>query len=130
MLRADEGRAAVAFVLAMAIGLSLSSSLGIYSLSDLQNKLADIPKTFEEGLQIIETKTYNICHNVKWREIKAMGVKITETAFKGFLQLCERLVLNLGSLRIYADVEARVMWVYSNPSNSGADSDVCYVQFA
>jgi hypothetical protein len=127
--KSKDGNAAIVAVLAIAAVFFLASLLGIHSLNDAQNELDDVQMNFEQGLQVVETKTYNICYNVQWSEIKAAGVKITETSLKGFLQLCERLALNLGNLKVYADVEARVMWVYADPSHGGNDLDVYYIQF-
>ena len=83
----------------------------------------------EEGIEIVNSKSYRLSSNVKWNRIKAAGIKIKETSLKGFLQICERLALDLGSLQLYVDFEARVMWVYSDPSTTEADREAYYVQF-
>jgi hypothetical protein len=129
VLKANGGKTAIVAVLAIALVLSLSSSLGILSLNDAKDRLSDVQVKFEEGLEFIQSKSYSICSNVKWTEIKAAGMKMTETSLKGFLQVCERIALNLGSFKVYADFEARVMWVYTDPSNARADSEVYYVRF-
>lgn len=95
---------------------------------EVKDELGGIEAKFDDGLEIIKSKTYAVSNDIKWSEIEAAGIKITETSFKGFLQICERLALNLGNLKIYADVEARVMWVYSN-SGENADTEAYYVQF-
>ena len=128
-MRANEGKASIVIVLAVVSVLVLSSSLHIFSLGQVEEELVSIKMKFEEGLEIIKSRSYKICSNVRWNEMQAAGIKITETSLKGFFQICERLALNLGNLQIYADFEARVMWVYSDPSNRGADTEVYYVQF-
>ena len=130
IIRASEGKSSIAIVmLAVALLLALSSALGISSPKQVEEELVGVKMKFEEGLEIIRSKSYRICNNVKWNEMQAVGIKITETSLKGFFQICKRLALNLGNLQIYADVEARVMWVYSDTSNGGVDTEAYYVQF-
>lgn len=128
-MRANEGKSSAVIVLAVALVLVLSSSLGISSLNQAEEELIGVEVKLEEGLEIIKSKSHKICSNVKWSEIKAAGIKVAETSLKGFLQICERLTLNLGNLQIYVDLEARVMWVFSDSSNEEADTEVYYVQF-
>jgi len=127
-LGTNEGKASIVMILG--IGLVMGLLLTKIPLPpEVREELTDIEATFEDGLEIITSKTYTVFTNVKWSEIKAAGIKVTETGLKGFLQICERLALNLGNLKIYADIEARVMWVYSNSSSETADTEVYYVQF-
>lgn len=127
MLKANDGKTAIVAVLAIA--LVLSSSVGIFSINNIKDNLSDVQMKLEEGLEIIKSKSYSISSSVKWTEIKAAGIKTTETSLKGFLQICERIALNLGNFKVYADFEARVMWVYADTSNVGADSEVYYLRF-
>jgi hypothetical protein len=129
LVKARDGRTVIVALLAIALVLSISSSLGILSMNDIKDKLNDVQMKFEEGFEFIKSKSYSIYNNVKWTEIQAAGIRITETSLKGFLQLCERITLNFGSIKVYADVEARVMWVYTDPSVARADSEVYYVTF-
>ena len=129
IVRATEGKSSIVVVLAVALVLVLSFSLGISSPKQVEEELVGVKMKFEEGLEIIKSRSYKICSNVRWNEMQAAGIKITETSLKGFFQICERLALNLGNLQIYADFEARVMWVYSDSSDRGADTEVYYVQF-
>lgn len=124
---ANKGKSPIIFVLALAI--VLSSIFGISLPKQVEEELVGVRMKYEEGLEIIKSKSNMICSNVKWSEMQAAGIKITQTSLNGFLQICERLVVSLGNLRIYADFEARVMWVYSDPSNEEADTEVYYVQF-
>lgn len=117
------------FILTLAIVLTLSSSFGVFSLNRAA-ELIGVEVNLDEGLEIIRNRSYRICSNVRWDEMKAVGTRLTEQSWKGFLQICERLVFDLGNLQIYVDVEARVMWVYSDPSNEGANAEAYYVQFA
>jgi len=128
MKRLNGGTASTVFVLAVVLVLVLSSSLGIFSLNQVED-LVGVTLKLEEGLEIIKSRSHTISSNVKWNEIKAAGIEVTETSLKGFLQICERLALDLGNLQIYLDVEARVMWVYSDPSTEEADTEVYYIQF-
>ena len=127
-MHANEGKSSTVVVLAVALVLVLSSYGGI-SLNQVTDELVGATVKLEEGLEIIKSRSYEISGNVKWNEIKAAGIKVTETSLKGFLQICERLALDFGNLRIYVDLEARVTWVYSDPSNEEADTEVYYVQF-
>jgi len=129
IMRASEGKSSAIVILAVASMLVLSSSLGISSLKQVGEELVGVKTKFEEGLEIVKSESYEVCTNVKWTEMKAAGIKMTETSLKGFLQICERLVLNLGNLQIFVDLEARVMWIYSDSSNGGADTEAYYVQF-
>ena len=127
-MRGNDGRSSMVFILALALVLTLSSSLGIFSL-DQAAEVIGVEMNLDEGLEIIRNTSYRICSNVRWDEMKAAGTRLTEQSWKGFLQICERLVFELGNLQIYVDVEARVMWVYSDPSNEGANAEAYYVQF-
>ncbi|MEM2129054.1 MAG: hypothetical protein QXZ70_00495 [Candidatus Bathyarchaeia archaeon] len=127
MLKANDGKTAIVAVLAIA--LVLSSSVGIFSINNIGDKFSNIEMRLEEGIEIIKSKSYSISSSVKWTEIKAAGIKTTETSLKGFLQICERIAVNLGNFKVYADFEARVMWVYDGASNVGADSEVYYLKF-
>lgn len=51
--------------------------------------------------------------------------KATEMGIDGFMQVCERLAFDFGKLRVYADIECRLLWVCSEADNS----EVYYVQF-
>jgi len=118
--RANKGKSSILIVLAIAI--VLASTFGISLPKQVEERLVGVKMKLEEGLEIITNKSYMVCDNTKWSEIKAAGVKRTETSLKGFLQICERLAFNLGNLQVYADVEARIMWVYADTSNEGADT--------
>lgn len=128
MKRLNGGTPSTVVVLAVVLVLVLSSSLRIFSMNQVED-LVGVTMKLEEGLEIVKSRSYEICSNVKWNEVKAAGIKTTETSWKGFLQICERFSMNLGNLRIYVDFEARLMWVYSDPSVEGSDTDVYYVQF-
>jgi hypothetical protein len=95
----------------------------------LFNELSSLRTTLDESVEIVESEGYWISYNVKWNEIKATGIKLTEKSWKGFLQVCERLAVNFGYLQIYLDLEARVMFVYANPSDPQSDREAYYVQF-
>jgi hypothetical protein len=121
--KANQGKGSAIMVFVFLI-LSIAT-LGFINNGEISNKLTGIVMTMEEGMEIVSSKSYEICSNVKWSEIKATGVKVTEMGLDGFLQVCERLALDLGNLRIYADVECRLLWIYSETNNS----EVYYVQF-
>jgi hypothetical protein len=124
-LKANQGQTAIATILAIALVLS---TVGIFSMK-IGDDLNGVKMKLEEGLEIVKSRSYSITSNVKWIEIQATGIKVTETSLKGFLQICERIALSLGNLRVYADLEARVMWVYADASSAGADSEVYYTRF-
>lgn len=128
-MRGNGGRSSTVIVLALAVALTLSSSLSILSLNQAA-ELIGIEMNLDEGLEIIRNRSYKICSNIRWDEMKTAGIKLTEQSWKGFLQICERLTLDFGNLQIYVDLEARVMWVYSDPSSEEADIEAYYVQFA
>jgi hypothetical protein len=126
MGRAKNGNGAIAAVIVVAI---LAIGFLGFSPKILQENIETVKMKIEDGLEVISTKSYQICSNVRWSEIKAAGVKVTETSFDGFMQLCQRLALDIGNLRVYADVELRLLWVYSPSSDGTSDSEVYYVQF-
>ena len=64
--------------------------------------------------------------NVRFEQIKAAGVRFTKESWDTFLQICDRLVLSWGHFTVYADIEARVMFVYSTSSEP---QDAYYVTF-
>ena len=125
--RANRGKSPIVIVLAIAI--VVFSTFGISLPKQIEEELAGVTVKLGEGIEIIRSRSYEICSSVKWNEIKAAGIKVTETSLKGFLQICERLALDLGDLQIYVDVEARVMWVYSDSSKEEADTEAYYLQF-
>lgn len=128
-MRVNSGKSPIGIILALALVLVLSSSFGISSLNRVTEELIGIEMRLEEGLEIITSKSYRVCNNVRWNEMKAGGMRLTEESWKGFLQICERLVFELGNLQVYVDFEARVMWVYSDSLSEEADTEVHYVQF-
>jgi hypothetical protein len=79
-----------------------------------------------DGIQVISKKGYQITENVKFEQIKAAGIKFTQESWNAFLQICDRLVLSWGHLTVYADIEARVMFVYSASSQP---QEAYYVTF-
>jgi len=114
--------------LVAAVALILVSSVFGFSLPreavEVAEELTGI--NLNEGSEIIRNRSYQICHNLRWEEIQAAGMKTTELSWNGFLQVCERLIFDLGNLQVYIDLEARIMFVY-DPSE--ADSEAYYVQF-
>ena len=123
--RANQGKSSVMIVLVLSVVLSSSIALGIIEPEDVAEDFLGYVATFEEGLQIISNKSYELSTNLKWSDIKTAGVKISNMSINGFLQVCERLVLDLGNLKVYADFECRLLWVYSEANNP----EVYYVQF-
>jgi len=91
-----------------------------------------IPDLFElgikDGIELITKQEIPITNNMSWENFKAAGIKITEKGWSGFFQLCKRLKANYGSFTLYADIEARIMWVWVNPE-FGESSEAYYVKF-
>jgi len=115
-----RGNTSAAVALALAIVVVASAVLGI-----------NIPHeatqwTIDQCTTIIRERGYEICENVKFEQIKVAGLRIAEKGWEVFLQICDRFVVSLGNLKVYLDLEARVMFVYSSPADA---SDVYYVQF-
>lgn len=106
-------------MLAVAIVMVIQFGLGIDLWSAAQMKIAD-------GIQVISKKGYQITENVRFEQIKAAGIKLTKESWDGFLQICDRLVLSWGRLTVYADIEARVMFVYNTSSQP---QEAYYVTF-
>lgn len=115
------GRSPIA-TLIIAIVSSMVISTTIFGMQPL-----DV--AFEEGVEIIRSQGYPINENISWNEIKAAGIKVTETSWKGFGQFCERFVAEFGNFKVYIDAEVRVLWVYADPTASQADTEAYYVQF-
>ena len=97
------------------------------SLPNIINSFFDV--TFDEGIEILKSKGYQITNNLKWNEIFTAGIKTTESSWNGFLQVCERIVLDLGNLQVCVDLEARVMFVYAESTESESEKQVYYIQF-
>jgi len=123
--KADSGKS---FPLAVAIIL-VAFIIFYPSSTSIFEQLFGIKVTFEEGIEIIRSKGYPINKNFKWYEITAAGVKITETSWKGFLQICERIKGDFGNLQVYVDLEARVMWVWADPTANESEREAYYVKF-
>jgi hypothetical protein len=105
-------------VVVVAIVLTIQLGLGVDLLSTVKTKVTD-------GIQIILEKGYDLCEYVKFDQIKAAGIKLSEKSWDAFLQICDRLVLNFGQVKVYADIEARVMFVYGDSSQQ----EVYYATF-
>jgi len=106
-------------MVAIAIVLVIQFGLGVDLWSAAQMKISD-------GIQMISRKGYQIVENVKFEQIKAAGIKVTKESWDAFLQICDRLVLSFGHLTVYADIEARVMFVYNTSSQP---QEAYYVTF-
>jgi hypothetical protein len=106
-------------MVAMAIVLVIQFGLGVDLWSAVQMKVSD-------GIQIISEKGYQITENVKFEQIRATGIELTKESWEAFLQICDRLVLSFGHLTVYADIEARVMFVYNVTPQP---AEVYYVTF-
>jgi hypothetical protein len=106
-------------IVVIAVLLIIQLGLGVDLLTRTQMKIS-------EGIQIISRKGYQIMENVRFEQIKAVGIKITQESWDAFLQICDRLVLNFGHLTVYADLEARVMFVYNTSSQP---QEAYYVTF-
>jgi hypothetical protein len=110
MYRHQKGNSfGIVVVTAVIVLLFAQFVLGVDVWSAAKMKIAD-------GVQIVSQKGYQICENIRFEQIKAAGVKFTQQSWDGFLQICDRLVLSIGHLTVYADLEARVMFVYSDPT--------------
>jgi hypothetical protein len=106
-------------IVVIAIVLVIQFGLGVDLWSATQMKISD-------GIQIISKKGYQIAENVTFEQIKAAGIKVTKESWDAFLQICDRLVLNWGHVTVYADIEARVMFVYNTSSQP---QEAYYVTF-
>jgi hypothetical protein len=106
-------------IVVIAIVLVIQLGLGVDLWSIAQMKISD-------GIQIISKKGYQITENVRFEQIKAVGIKLTKESWDAFLQICDRLVLSWGHLTVYADIEARVMFVYNTSSQP---QEAYYVTF-
>lgn len=117
---------AFAFVLTVTI----ASSFGIISLEQVEEQIEAIIGAkidLEDRLEAITKKSHSVNDNFRWEETKAAGFILNEKNWEVFSQICERLVLEFWNFRVYMDVEARIMWTYTDPSNP--ESEIYYVQF-
>lgn len=119
----------IPFGLAVAIVLVSFTLLGFPIISSNVDQLTGINFALDDGIEIIKSRSYEISTNLKWDEIKATGIKVTEKSWKGFLQTCERLIVDFGNVKIYLDLEIRVMFVYAEPTANESETEVYYVQF-
>lgn len=105
-----SGNSSFSFVAAViAVVFVLQFVIGIDVIGQTRMKI-------DEGIQIISKKGYQITENVSFEQIKAAGIKLTQQSWEAFLQICDRLVLSFGHVTVYADIEARVMFVYDASS--------------
>jgi hypothetical protein len=120
MMRNIKGNSAFGYLaVVIALVLTIQFGLGVDLWSAAQMKIND-------GIQIISEKGYQIAENIKFEQIKAAGIKITKQSWDAFLQICDRLILSFGHLTVYADIEARVMFVYNTSSQP---QEAYYVTF-
>lgn len=129
IIDAKQAKASVLLALALSIVISSSLMFGFIKPEDVKDEMVDIGMKLEDGLEIVMTRSYQVCSDVKWSDIKATGMKLTETGINGFLQICERLALDFGNVKVYADFEWRLLWVYSESPDTMGATEVYYVQF-
>lgn len=84
--------------------------------------------TFKRGMEIIRETGYKINENAIFTEYQAAGIQVTEDTWKGFLTVCDRLRVDIGSLTVCFDIEARIIFVF-DPNNAPEDREITYVQF-
>jgi hypothetical protein len=76
--------------------------------------------SFEKGIEIVRSRGYLINGEMEWELAYTEDWKVSERGLGSFLDACDRLKREHGSLTVYADFYAKVLFVFdSSPELSG-----------
>ncbi|MGD2200318.1 MAG: hypothetical protein PVJ38_01640 [Candidatus Bathyarchaeota archaeon] len=71
--------------------------------------------TFEKGIEIIRSKGYTLDGDTSLDDFATEGT-LSKESFRGFLSICRSIREQEGSVQIYSDVDAKVLFlVVSDP---------------
>jgi hypothetical protein len=125
-MKKSRAKSGIVAILLIFIALTFA-----YAIPELRSLIPErVREKLNDGIEIVKAKSIEIAQNLRLEEIMAAGFKVTETSLEGFMQICDRLKAEFGPITVYADVGARVMFVYADPSNKNVDKEVNYVQFS
>ena len=84
--------------------------------------------SFEKGIEIVRSMGYPINGEMDWDLTYSEDWKVTERGLRSFLDACSRIQREHGSLTVYADFYAKVLFVF-DPSQelSGKTLYFCYL---
>lgn len=76
--------------------------------------------SFEKGIEIVRSRGYLINGEMEWDLAYSEDWKVAERGLRSFLDACDRIQREHGSLTVYADFYAKVLFVFDpSPELSG-----------
>ena len=76
--------------------------------------------SFEKGIEIVRSRGYSINGEMEWELAYMEDWKVSERGLGSFLDACDRIQREYGSLTVYADFYAKVLFVFElSPELSG-----------
>ncbi len=76
--------------------------------------------SFEKGIEIVRSRGYSINGEMEWGIAYSEDWKVSERGLRSFLDACDRIQREHGSLTVYADFYAKVLFVFDpSPEPSG-----------
>jgi hypothetical protein len=73
---------------------------------------------FESGIEIVKSRGYELNGDVSLTQAE-VNLKVSEWPMKEFLRLCEGMRSEDGVVRVFSDMDARVLFLVSSDSEEG-----------
>jgi hypothetical protein len=77
-----------------------------------------VPVLFERGIEIVKSRGYELNGDVSLTRTEA-NIKVSGRPMKEFLRLCEAMRSEEGVVRVFSDMDARVLFLVSPDSEEG-----------
>ena len=77
-----------------------------------------IPVPFERGIEIVKSRGYELNGEVSLTQTET-NIKVSERPMKEFLQFCEAMRSEDGVVRVFSDMDAKVLFLVSPDSEEG-----------
>ena len=86
--------------------------------------------SFEKGIEIVRSRGYSINGEMEWDLAYSEDWKVAERGLRSFLDACDRIQSEHGSLTVYADYYAKVLFVFDpSPELSGKMLYFCILTY-
>jgi hypothetical protein len=84
--------------------------------------------SFEKGIEIVRSKGYTINGEMDWDLTYSEDWKVAERGLRLFLDECSRMQREYGSLTVYVDFYAKVLFVF-DPSQEPSGKTLYFCDF-
>lgn len=82
-----------------------------------------LPVPLEIGIEIVKSRGYELNGEVSLTQVEA-NLRVSDRPMKEFLRLCETMLSEDGVVRVFSDMEAKVLFLVS-PDSDGEHLIVC-----